>query len=71
MKTAKQIKKEARERFEKEFVKKQDILEATEENPIIYGVEPSVDKVKKFLDQLIDDTINQTLEGVKTNKEAD
>ncbi len=65
------MKKEAGERFDKEFVKKQDILEATEENPIIYGVEPSVDKVKKFLDQLIDDTINQTLEGVKTNKEAD
>ena len=60
MKTAKQIKKEARERFEKEFPK-------TETHHFGWGIKNGA-KVKHFLDQLIDTTIKQTLEGVRVEE---
>jgi len=41
--------KEIEKEFDKRFVKKQDLLSASEENPIIIGVEPPVDEVKKFI----------------------
>jgi hypothetical protein len=73
MKTATQIKKEARERFEKEFSFPKQFEDATagfgyipERNWVI------TDDIKKrfqsFLDELIDDTIKQTLEGVRVKE---
>ena len=59
MKTAKQIKKEASERFEKvfeEFLNDNFDLKIT--NFVVY-------KIFQVIDQLIDTTIKQTLEGVR------
>ena len=55
MKTAKQIKKEARERFDKRFGKEY----------IISICEDSLEAIKQFLDQTIDQTIKQRNEELK------
>jgi hypothetical protein len=58
MKTAKQLKKEARERFDERF----SVFDGHQK--IVKHVTYS-SWVKDFIDQLIDTTIKQVLEGVK------
>ena len=75
MKTAKQIKKEARERFDEKFTYVSDLRKLggckekmvgktiTTEVEVINSAWPAKE-IKHFLDQLIDTTIKQVLEGV-------
>jgi len=55
---AKQMKKEAREKFRKKF-------RQTEAIQPVHLIDDDWNAVEQFLDQLIDQTIKQTLEGVR------
>ena len=72
---AKQIKKEAREGFEKEFYlfDKAHGYEIEFKSGNFTGSSDAYsfgNKIKTFLDQLIDDTIKQTLEGVRLEEKT-
>lgn len=47
------------ESFEKKFTKKQDILNCSPENPLIFGEEPPVAQVKQFLHESLESAYKQ------------
>lgn len=58
-----QILKKVDERFDEKFVKMQDILNATEENPIVFGTEPPIEDVRQFIHAEIKQAILDVLKS--------
>ena len=52
-----------KDRFKKKFVKKQNILDASPDNKIIYGIEPPVDEIKQFIESELNSLLDK-VEGI-------